>query len=128
MNIVQIVMAAIVITVLAILVKKIGKEIGTMVSILGGVLLFMMVLPHLMQVMGVLTGLADSLDAGLEHIGIILRVIGVAYIAEFGAQVCKDAGEGTIAAKIELAGKVIVMAMSVPIVTSFLNVVVAIIP
>jgi len=127
-NIVQIVMAGIVITVLAILVKKIGKEIGTMVAILGGVLIFMMLLPHLVQVMGVLTDIAEQLDTGMEHIGIVLRVIGVAYIAEFGAQVCKDAGEGAIASKVELAGKVIVMAMAVPIITNFLQVVLVIVP
>lgn len=128
MSIIQIVTAAMVMAVLAILVKNIGKEIGIMVSILGGVLLFMMMLPYLIQVLGVLTGLADHLDTNLSHMGIILRIIGVAYIAEFGAQVCKDAGEGTISAKIELGGKVIIMAMSVPIITSFLNLVMVIIP
>ena len=128
MEIIQIVTAAIVITVLAILVKKIGKEIGTMVSILGGVLIFFMVMPSLINVINVLNGLASHIDTNLEYVPIILRILGVAYIAEFGAQVCKDAGEGAIGTKIELAGKVIIMVMSAPIIVSFLNLIVGILP
>ena len=128
MDIIQIVAAALIITVLIILVKKIGKEIGTMVSILGGILIFFMVLPGLIHVINVLNGLANQIDTNIEHVPIILRIIGVAYIAEFATQICKDAGESAIGTKVELAGKVIIMVMSAPIIVSFLNMIVNILP
>ena len=44
-----------------------------------------------------------------------LKNIGIAYIAEFAAQITKDAGLGSIAAKIELSGKIFILAMAIPI-------------
>ncbi|MCL1935556.1 MAG: stage III sporulation protein AD [Defluviitaleaceae bacterium] len=128
MGIIQIVGAALVVTILSILVKRMGSDIGLMVSILGGILIFFMVLPQLIEVISVLGNLAQNIDTNLNHITIILRVIGVAYIAEFGAQICKDAGEGAIASKIELSGKVIIMVMSAPVIVSFLNVIITMLP
>jgi len=52
---------------------------------------------------------------------LILKVIGIAYIAEFGAQVCRDAGEGAVAAKVELAGKALVLLLALPIVYAILD-------
>ena len=47
----------------------------------------------------------------------LLKIIGIAYIAEFGAQITKDAGQGAIASKIELAGKILILVMAIPILT-----------
>ena len=58
----------------------------------------------------------------------VLKITGIAYIAEFGAEICRDAGEGAIAAKIEMAGKVIIIALAVPIITSLLDLVLKIMP
>lgn len=130
MEIMQIVTVAIVVAVIAILVKKLGAEFGITISIVGGVLIFFMVLPHLIEVMGVFNLLsqhitvASGTNAHFDHIGLVLRILGIAYIAEFGAQVCKDAGEGAIASKIEMAGKVIIMVVSTPIIVSFLNLII----
>jgi len=56
----------------------------------------------------------------------VLKVIGIAYIAEFGSQICKDSGEGAIASKIELGGKVLMMVLALPILTALLEAVLAI--
>jgi len=128
MEIIQIVGIGIVSAVLAILVKRLGMEMGVLVSIVGGVLIFFLVLPYLMDVLTVLNQLSESIDTNLDYIPIIFRILGVAYIAEFGAQICKDAGEGAIASKIEMGGKVIIMVLSAPIIISFLNLVITLLP
>jgi stage III sporulation protein AD len=58
----------------------------------------------------------------------VLKITGIAYIAEFGAEVCKDAGEGSIASKIELAGKVTIIVLAVPIITSLLDLIIKVMP
>jgi stage III sporulation protein AD len=58
----------------------------------------------------------------------LLKILGIAYIAEFGAQICRDAGEGTIASKIELAGKILILLLALPIFTAVLQVVVRLLP
>ncbi len=52
----------------------------------------------------------------------------MAYITEFGAQVCRDADEGTIAKKIEFAGKVIIMFLAVPLIIMILETVLRLMP
>ena len=58
----------------------------------------------------------------------ILKIIGIAYIAEFGSQVCRDAGEGAVANKIEFAAKVLIMVMAVPIIALVLDTIVRLLP
>ncbi len=58
----------------------------------------------------------------------ILKIIGIAYIAEFGAQVTRDAGQDSIASKIELAGKVLIMVMAIPIITVMIETIIQILP
>ena len=58
----------------------------------------------------------------------VLKIIGIAYIAEFGAQVTRDAGQGSIAAKIELAGKVLILIMAIPIINVIIETIVKFFP
>jgi stage III sporulation protein AD len=58
----------------------------------------------------------------------ILKIIGIAYITEFGAQVTRDAGQESIAAKIELAGNILIMVMAIPIITVIIETVMQILP
>lgn len=55
------------------------------------------------------------------YLQILLKVMGIAYIAEFGAQICRDAGEGTIAGKIEFAGKIFIVILAVPLISQVLE-------
>ena len=54
---------------------------------------------------------------------VVLKVIGIAYLTQFGAQLCADAGEGTVAAKIELAGKILMMTAAAPVLIGLLELV-----
>ena len=58
----------------------------------------------------------------------MLKITGVAYIAEFGVQACKDAGENAIASKVELGGKVIMLGLCVPVVINLLELLSSILP
>jgi stage III sporulation protein AD len=58
----------------------------------------------------------------------VLKIMGIAYIAEFGAQVCRDAGEGSTATKIEFAAKILVMVLALPIIVAILESVLRLLP
>jgi stage III sporulation protein AD len=64
----------------------------------------------------------------IQYLPALLKIIGIAYIVEFGAEICRDAGENAIASKIELAGKVLIAIMAIPIITSLLELVIKIMP
>jgi stage III sporulation protein AD len=63
-----------------------------------------------------------------EYTVLALRVIGVAYMAELGANVCTDANETAIAAKIDLAGRVIILVMAMPVVIDIVRVITGLMP
>ena len=59
---------------------------------------------------------------------LLLKITGIALLTEFAISICKDSGEGAIASKIEIGSKVIIITMSIPIITSLLELVIEILP
>ena len=128
MTIMQVVAAGVLSAVLALTVKRQSPEIALIITIAASVLIFIMVLPMLAGAVGLLQNLGSQLDTRVPYVTLVLQILGIAYVAELGAQVCSDAGESAIAAKIELAGKVMIMAAAAPILLDVLSMVVGIMP
>jgi stage III sporulation protein AD len=63
-----------------------------------------------------------------QFLGILLKITGIAFLTEFAVSVCKDSGETAIASKVDLGGKVIIIAISIPIISSLLETVVKVLP
>lgn len=128
MDIVQIVCIGIVAVILASAIKAQRPEIALQVSIITGIFIFLLVAVKLSAVIQFIQTFSKKADIDTTYLVILLKIVGIAYIAEFGAEVCKDAGECSIASKIELAGKVTIMILAVPIITSLLDLVVKLMP
>lgn len=128
MEILQIAGLGMVVTILILVVKMQRPEIAVQISILTGVIVFMLIAGKLSAVIELLNSYTKKANIDAIYITTLLKIIGIAYIAQFGAEICKDAGEGAIASKIELAGKVIIVVLAVPIITSLLDMVVRIMP
>jgi stage III sporulation protein AD len=108
---------------LAVILREEKPEIALQVSIVTGLIIFVFVITKLSSVLNVLKYFASKTNIDLLYFTIILKVIAIAYITEFGAQVCKDAGEGSIASKIEFGGKVLIMIMAIPILAALMDVI-----
>lgn len=78
--------------------------------------------------MGMVERLAVNANVNTVYVETILKIIGIAYIAEFAAQITKDAGQGAIASKIELGGKILILAMAIPILSVLIETVLQLIP
>ncbi len=128
MQIIQIIGIGFVATILIIILKKQKPEIAVQVSIVTGVVIFMLLVSKLSAVVDVLGNYAEKAGIKPVYFATVLKITGIAYIAEFGAEICKDAGESAIASKIELAGKVIIVVLAVPIITSMLDLIMEIMP
>ncbi|WP_031514885.1 stage III sporulation protein AD [Desulfofalx alkaliphila] len=128
MEIMQIVGIALVATILAGIVRFGKSEIGVLLSLTAGLIIFFLVLGHIASVFQVLKDLASQANVSMAYLGTILKIVGIAYIADFGAQICRDAGEGTLAAKVEFAAKILVLVMAVPIIVAVLQALLKIMP
>lgn len=128
MEILQIAGLGIIAVILVIMLKAQKPELALQLSIITGVIIFMMLAGKLSAVITLLGSYTKRVDIEPVYFETILKIIGIAYITEFGAEICKDAGESSIASKIELAGRVVIVAMAVPIITSLLDLIISVMP
>ncbi|MDQ2085302.1 stage III sporulation protein AD [Herbivorax sp. ANBcel31] len=128
MEIFQIVVLAVISTLIIIVLKIQRPEIALQISLITGVIIFFAVLGKISAVVELFRQYVDKANIDMVYFSTLLKIIGIAYVAEFGAEICRDAGEGAIASKVELAGKVIIMVLAVPIVTSLLDLVINMMP
>ncbi len=77
------------------------------------------------RVFGQLSGRA-GLSEGTSQV--MLRATGIAMLAEFGAQLCRDADEGALAGRVELAGRAALLGMTAPLMSDFVGRVASILP
>jgi stage III sporulation protein AD len=125
---IQVVGLGLVATFLILLLKEQKPIFASLLATFVGVILFISLAGKIAEVIGVLQALAAQAQVNHLFLDTILKIIGIAYIAEFGAQVTRDAGQGSIASKIELTGKVLIMVMALPIITTIINTVLKIMP
>jgi stage III sporulation protein AD len=128
MEIVQIVGLGLVATILALVIKEQKPMFAFLIAIASGVIIFFFLIDKISEVISILERLAVQADLNLVFLETILKIIGIAYIAEFGAQMTRDAGQGAIASKIELAGKVLILVMAVPIIRIIIETVIDLLP
>ncbi|AWX55780.1 stage III sporulation protein AD [Brevibacillus formosus] len=128
MEIVQIVGLGLVATILALVIKEQKPMFAFLLAIASGVIIFYFLVGKIADVIRILERLAVQADLNLVFLETILKIIGIAYIAEFGAQMTRDAGQGAIASKIELAGKVLILVMAVPIIQIIIETVIDLLP
>ena len=95
--------------------------LGMMVALACGGIIFLKVLPQLAEVIQIFTQLAEYASLNQSYLYTVFKVLGVAYVSEFAAQMCRDAGQTALAAKVEMAAKVGVMVLAVPIMMSVLE-------
>ena len=128
MEIFNIVILGLVVTILIVIVRQYRPEYALQLSIITGVMILAMMLGKINSIVTVMKQLADRANINLLYMETVMKIIGIAYIAEFGAQICRDAGEGAIAGKIEFAAKVIVMVLAIPIIVAVFDTLLKIMP
>lgn len=121
-DIFKIVAFAIVSVVLVILIKQEKPEIALLLSIISSVSLLLFALNKISGIFELLDGLVSKSGINKEFFEIILKITVIAYIVEFGKNICVDAGQSSIATKLEMAGKVVIVVLSLPIISSLLNI------
>lgn len=128
MEIVQIVGIGFIVTVLILVIREREPLFAFLLAAFTGILIFLFLIGKIGAVIDTLERLAEQSNVNTVFLKTLLKIIGIAYIAEFGAQVVRDAGQEAIAAKIELAGKVLIMVMAVPIITAIIETIINLLP
>ena len=106
---------------MALLLRRLKPEVGLAASMAAGVLLCVLVLPHLAQLLQGLESIARAGGLADGYMAQLLKVCGVSLLTDFAAQTCRDAGEGGLAVKVELGGRVALLALSLPFMETLLT-------
>lgn len=128
MEIIKIVGLGLIATLLIVIIKQQRPELAIQLSVVVGAIIFTMMIGKINSIVTLIKQLADKSNVSVLYMGTIMKIIGVAYIAEFGAQICRDAGEGAVATKIEFAAKIIVIVLAIPIIVSVFDSLLKLIP
>ena len=128
MEIMKIVGVALIALIIVVILKQYRPEFAIYTSIVAGVVILFLVMDELQGIISLLQNFANKSNINSKYLGLLLKITGIAFLAEFAVSICKDAGEGAIASKIEIGSKILIIAMSIPIISSLLEIVLKILP
>ncbi len=128
MDILQIVVLGIVASILYIVLKDMNSSFAFFVIVITGVLIFLAIIKQIGVIFQLIESLGNKANIDGMYMRTILKIIGIAYIAEIGASLTKDAGLSSVAAKIELAGKIFILLLAIPIITAVIEAILSFIP
>lgn len=121
MDIVKIAVLGIAGVLLALPLKKEKSEYSTLIAITVCICIFVYLLTRVEVLVDFVKQLEDMLPVDSRYIGMLIKMIGTTYVAEFATNICKDAGYGAIAGQIEVFAKLSILLISIPVLMAFLE-------
>lgn len=114
-NVVALAGLAILATILAVMLRRYHAEYGMILSLAAGAVILLALLSSLSPALEEARSLLQAAALPGESLVILFKALGVCWLAQFAADSCRDAGEGALASKIELAGKTAVLLITLPL-------------
>lgn len=121
MEIAQIVGLALVTTILLLILRQEKPVMAVVLSIVFSVIIFTFLMGKMGSIVNVMKELTRRAEINYFFLATILKILGVAYLGEFAAAICSDAGEQAVAKKVEFASKIIIAVLALPIMIAILE-------
>ena len=123
MNLVKIIGIALMTTFAVLLLRPSKPEIAALVGTAGGIIILIMFVDSIGGVIANMTKIANRTGIKNDVFTALLKIIGIGYLTEFAAGICNDAGNNSMAQKVLLAGKVIILVLALPIVNNLIDII-----
>ncbi len=107
--------------VVILILEKSNKEIGILLILVACIFVFLTIFSNIKEIILVLKKLADGAGINHAYLELLLKVTGIAYLVEIVKNVCVDAGNSALASKAELAGKVSIAILTIPLITNVIS-------
>lgn len=128
MEIIKIIGISLIALIIIIMLKQYKPEYAIFISVLTGVLILFLVMDRLTGIINLIQSIQSKYSINTQFIAMLIKITGIAFLSEFAVSICKDSGEAAIASKIELGSKIIIISMSIPIISSLLEIILKILP
>ena len=106
---------------LALLLKKEKSELALLIAVAAATLIFGYVLTRIRVIIDFLGMLTEYLPVDNSFFTALLKMLGITYLADFAASICREAGYGSIAGQLELFAKISIIALSIPELTCLVS-------
>ena len=103
------------------LLKDKKSDVGMFIILATGIGIFLYMIGQLGEVIEFVRDIANKANIDTVYIGIVLKILAIAYITSFCSEICKDSGAGSIGSKVEFAGKIMILILAIPILMAVLN-------
>ena len=120
---IKISLAGIVAAFLGMFLKKDRPELGMLIGIFAGVLIFTYGVAQIEVIVDFVEKIMGYLPVKQEYLWAILKMLGIAYVAEFASTICKDSGYSSIGGQIEMFARLSIVVLSLPGLSYLLDVV-----
>ena len=121
MEIIKVVWFAFAAVFIYLLLKDKKSDVAFYVLVVAGILIFMYMIGQLGEVINFIDDIASKANINTVYIEIVFKILAIAYITSFCSEICKDAGASTIASKVEFSGKIMILALAIPILMAVLD-------
>ena len=121
MEIVKVVFIAIITLFIILTLGKDRQDFAIIISIIAGIFILIFCISKISPIISLLNNLAEKAGVNKEFFKIILKATLIAYIVELARMICKDANQNGLSEKLEIAGKIVIISISIPVITSLLN-------
>ena len=106
-----------------VLLRQVRPELAVVVGLVGTVLIFLMVVSGLTTIISSINGIVERTGMAPQLFASILKIVGIGYLCEIAASICRDAGANSVADMVMLGGKITIMVLAIPIIQALVDVV-----
>ena len=128
MDIVRIVGVGLITCVAVLLVRQVKPDVAALIGLAGGIIIVFMIIDSVSSIFDGIRSVIEKTGVSSSLFSLVLKIVGVGYLTEFAGNICSDCGQSGLADKILLGGKVIILAMSMPIITNIIEIIVGLLP
>lgn len=121
MEIIQIVAFALSTLFLYLIFKDRRSDIAVLISAAAGVLIFLLVISQLSEIIYFIKDISSKTNIDIVYIGVVIKILAIAYLATFCSEICKDAGASSIGSKVEFSAKILILSLAIPILMAVLE-------
>lgn len=123
MEVFKIAVCGVICALTAVTVREHKPETAPLVTVAAGIVLLSYMLGDIEKIISEFNSSLDCCGINPDYFYTVLKLTLIAYVTKFAAEVCRDCHENSIAAKAELAGKIAVLTVTVPVICDFFNLV-----
>lgn len=128
MDIIKIIGVGFIAVIISIILRQYRPEFTIYVAIIAGAIIIFMLFDKINLIVEEIKDIANRANINTKFVAILLKITGIAILSEYSVSICKDSGENAIASKLDFGGKIIIIALSLPIIQALMETAIKLLP